>query len=121
LNGDLRIAFSIWNIGEVLGALNKYYRRGWLSRDKYEIARVQFLWETVRLLKLRILRIVPVKTKLLINCLPLVEKHQLYIAGALQLVTAKYVGAEVLYTGDRGLAKVAELEGLKSLYLGQPS
>jgi predicted nucleic acid-binding protein len=121
LNGDLRIAFSTWNIGEVLGALNKYYRRGWLSKDEYEIARVQFLWETVRLLKLRILRIVPVKTKLLINCLPLVEKHQLYIADALQLVTAKYVGAEVLYTGDRGLAKVAELEGLKSLYLGQPS
>jgi predicted nucleic acid-binding protein len=42
LNGDLRIAFSIWNIGEVLGALNKYYRRGWLSKDDYENARVQF-------------------------------------------------------------------------------
>ncbi len=69
----------------------------------------------MRLLKLRILRIVPVKTKLLINCLPLVEKHQLYIADALQLVTAKYVSVEILYTGDRGLARVAELEGLKSV------
>ncbi len=84
-------------------ALNKYYRRGWLSKDDYGNARVQFLWETVRLLKLRILRIVPVKTKLLINCPLLVEKHHLYIADALQLVTA------------RGLAKAAESEGLKSV------
>jgi len=30
-------------------------------------------------------------------------------------LTAKYAGAEILYTGDRGLAKAAESEGLKSV------
>jgi hypothetical protein len=31
--GDLKIAFSFWNIGEVLGVLDRYFRRGWLSRE----------------------------------------------------------------------------------------
>jgi predicted nucleic acid-binding protein len=35
--GDLKIAYSVWNIGEVLGVLDKYYMRGWLSRGDYEL------------------------------------------------------------------------------------
>ena len=59
--GDLRIAYSVWNIGEVLGVLDNHHTRGWLSREDYELARPEFLGETMKMLKLRILGAVPVK------------------------------------------------------------
>jgi predicted nucleic acid-binding protein len=59
--GDLRIAYSVWNIGEVLGVLDKYHTRGWLGREDYELSRPELLGETMKMLKLRILRVVPVK------------------------------------------------------------
>jgi len=58
---DLKIAYSAWNIGEVLGVLDKYYMRRWLSRGDYELARLEFLGETMKMLKLKVLRVVPVK------------------------------------------------------------
>jgi len=118
LNGDLTISFSAWNIGEVLGALDKYHRRRWLSREDYEKARYQFIGETVRLLKLRLLKIIPVKTKLLIQTWSLTEKYHIYEADALQVVSAKYVKANKLYTGDKQVQEVATKEGINSIYLG---
>ncbi|MHB9301750.1 type II toxin-antitoxin system VapC family toxin [Thermofilum pendens] len=118
LNGESTLSFSAWNIGEVLGVLDKYYRRGWLSREDYEKARFQFLGETIRLLKLRLLKIVPVRTKLLIETWRIVEKYHVYEADALQLVSAKYVGAEEFYTGDEQLHKIAAEERVGSVYVG---
>lgn len=57
--GDLKIAFSFWNIGEVLGVLDRYFRRGWLSREDYELAKLEFLGETLKMLRLRTLKIIP--------------------------------------------------------------
>ncbi|RLE87795.1 MAG: PIN domain nuclease [Thermoprotei archaeon] len=113
LSGDLTISFSAWNIGEVLGVLDKYHRRGWLGREDYEKARYQFIGETVRLLK-----IIPVKTKLLIQTWSLIEKHHIYEADALQIVSAKYVKASKLYTGDKQVQEVAAKEGISSAYVG---
>jgi len=55
----------------------------------------------VRLLKLKLLRIVPVKTRLLMRTWPLIEKYHIYEADALQIVSAKHVKAKELYTGER--------------------
>jgi predicted nucleic acid-binding protein len=118
LNGDLVLSFSVWNIGEVLGVFDKYYRRGWLSREDYVKARYQFIYETIRLLKLKLLKVVSVKTKLIIQALPVIEKYHVYEADALQIVSARYVGAEKLYTGDKRVYEVAAKEGINSVYLG---
>ncbi|QOJ78950.1 type II toxin-antitoxin system VapC family toxin [Infirmifilum lucidum] len=118
LRGDALLSFSMWNIGEVLGVLDKYYKRGWLDRDDYLLAKRQFLFETLRLLKLGVLRIVPVKARLLIEAWDLIEKYHLYEADALQILSAKHVGAERLYTGDKILHEVALKEGLESEYAG---
>jgi hypothetical protein len=45
----------------VLGVLDKHHTRGWLGREDYELARPEFLGETMKMLKLRILGAVPVK------------------------------------------------------------
>ena len=112
--GDLRIAYSVWNIGEVLGVLDKYHTRGWLSREDYELARLEFLGETMKMLKLRILRVVPVKLALIARTWELIERHHIYQADALQIVSAKEVKASELYTADQTLCRVAREERLNA-------
>ncbi len=100
-----------------MGVFDKYYIRGWLSREDYEKARYQFIGETIRLLRLRILRIIPVKTRLLIQTWRIIEKYHVYEADALQIVSAKHVGAQELYTGDKQVHEIAVKEGINSTYL----
>jgi predicted nucleic acid-binding protein len=118
LNGDLVLSFSVWNIGEVLGVSDKYYRRGWLSKEDYVKAKYQFIYETTRLLKLKLLKVVPIRTKLIIQAWPIIEKYHVYEADALQIISAKHIGAETLYTGDKQVHEVAIKEGVNSMYLG---
>lgn len=106
------------NISEVLGVLDEYRRRGWLSDDNYLKARLQFLGETLRFLRLKLLRIVPTKISILIQTWSLIERYQIYEADALQILSAKRMGTEKLYTGDGVLHKVALEEGVESEYVG---
>ena len=41
--GELKICFSIWNIGEVLGALDRTLCRGRLVGEEYAIARLSLI------------------------------------------------------------------------------
>jgi predicted nucleic acid-binding protein len=118
LNGDVLLSFSAWNIGEALGVLDKYYRRRWLSSESYLKARAQFLGETLRLIRLRIIRVIPVRTSLLKQAWSLIEKYHIYQADALQILSAKQVGPEKFYTADKSLHEAALKEGLKSEHVG---
>lgn len=118
LNGELKIAFSVWNIGEVLGVLNKYFRRHWLEKEDYEMARLQFIGETLKLIRLRLVKVIPVRTELLISTWDLVEEYGIYQADALQIVSARRVNASSFLTGDKQLHEIAVKEGLNSVYLG---
>ncbi|RLG85489.1 MAG: hypothetical protein DRO15_07445 [Thermoprotei archaeon] len=73
--------------------------------------------ETIRLLRLRILRMVPVKTRLLIQTWHIIEKYHVYEADALQIVSAKHIGAHKLYTGNKQVYEIALKEGINSIYL----
>lgn len=117
LIGELRLAFSAWNLGEVLGVFDKYFRREWLSGEDREKARRQFIGETLRLLRLRILSTIPVKARLLVQTWPLIEKHQIYEADALQIVSAKHIKAQSFYTADAHLHEAAVKEGIGSVCL----
>jgi hypothetical protein len=61
--------------------------------------------------KVQELKTIPVRTKLLIDSWTLVEKHHIYQADALQIVSAKHINANQLVTGDRKLAEIAKMEG----------
>ena len=65
--GKHRFPFSTWNVGEVLEVLDRYLRRGWTSKEDYLKAEGQFIGETARLLKLKMLKIVPVRTRIIIE------------------------------------------------------
>jgi len=118
LNGELKIAFSVWNIGEVLGVLDRYFKRKWLEKKDYEMAHLQFIGETLRLIRLKLVKIIPLRTKLLIPTWNPAEKYQIYQADALQITSAKYIDASSFLTGDKRLYEVATEEGLNSIYLG---
>jgi predicted nucleic acid-binding protein len=118
LNGVATLHFSVRNLGEVLGALDTYHRRNWLETEDYKAARESFIAETVRLIKLGVAKVVPVKSKLLAQSWLLVEKHHIYEADALQIVSAKDLGADQLLSGDRRLVEISRKEKLSAAYLG---
>lgn len=117
-SGDIRLSFSTWNIGEVLVVLDKYRRRDWLDEASYRKARQQFLSDTLRLLKLSLLKIMPVKARVLVQCWRLIERYHIYEADALQILSSKNIGADRLYTGDKLIHEIALKEGVNCQYLG---
>ena len=118
LNGDLILAFSIWNIGETIGVFDKYYRRGWISREDYERVLFMFRIESRRLIKLGLLKIIPVRSRLLVRAWKLITKYHVYVGDALQILSAKYVNADKLVTGDKRVHDMAIAESLNAVYLG---
>ena len=118
LNGTATLHFSVWNIGELFGVLDTYHRRKWLGIEDYRVARNMFITETARLLRLGVAKVVPVRSKLLAECWLLVEKYHIYEADALQIVSAKHVGADQLLSGDQRLVEVSRKEEVNAVYLG---
>lgn len=118
LDGDLTISFSIWNIGEVLGVSSMYRRGKWLSDDDYNMAREGFIMETIRLVKLGLVRLIPVRVRLVTQAWSLIEKHRIYEADAIQIASADYVDASKIYSGDKRLVEICGEEGLEGVYLG---
>ena len=59
LQGETKMAFSVWNVGEALGVLDIYRRRKWLKEKDYRIARESFITETLRLIKIGLIKTIP--------------------------------------------------------------
>jgi len=118
LNGEKTLSLSVWNIGEVLGALDKYLKRGWLGAEEHGVARGSFIDEMTRLIRLGVVKLVPVKASILASSWGMIERYGVYQADAVQVVSAKSVQADQLLTGDRRLAEVSELEGVGALFVG---
>jgi len=115
--GSLMLIHSIWNIGEVLGVLDQYRRRGWISDEQYDHAVTNFASEVLKLLRLSSLTIMPVASKMAVRSWPLIQKYHIYGADALQIVSSKYSGCEVMITADESLVDAATSEGLKAFNL----
>jgi len=112
--GELVVVFSIWNIGEVLGALDARYRRRWLSEGDFVEALRGFTDETIKLLRLRSVAAVPLFTSILIGAWSVVLSHHIYEADALQLSTCNYSQSNAFLSGDEELVSAARQIGLKA-------
>jgi len=113
--GELSITTSIWNIGEVLGVFDVRRRRGWLSEDEFRDVLRNFTGEITRLLRLRVLEILPVLTSILVDSWSLVLGEHIYEADALQIQTCIYSGSNVLLSADKELINVALRTGIKAV------
>ena len=113
--GEICLATSIWNFGEVLGVLDEKLRRGWLAEDEFKTALENFASEMTRMARLKVLEVVPVVTPILVDSWPLILRQHIYEADALQIQTCIYCGGDVLLSADKELIDLATKRGLKAL------
>lgn len=115
--GQLVISFSLWNIGEVLGVLDERRRRGWLSDREFTKAQELLADELLKLMRLRVLEIVPILSSILIETWGLILDHHVYEADALQVTTCQYNQSDALLSSDEDLVEASEKLGVKSFHM----
>lgn len=113
--GGLRIAFSVWNIGEVFGVFDRYASRGSLPEEALKTALLDFISESIKMVRLGSLQILPMTTKSLVDSWLLVMTHHVYEADALQISTSKEAGCSLLLSADARLVDVAEKEDVNAV------
>jgi len=113
--GELKFVFSIWNIGEVLGAFDMYVSRGLIPEEKLKTALLDFISESTKMVRLDSLQILPMTTKSLVDSWLLVMKHHIYEADALQISTSKESNCSLLLSADIKLVQLAEKEGIDAV------
>ena len=112
---EVRLAFSLWNVGEVARAIAKAERLRWISKKQAGAATWAFLRESLKLRDLGVLRTIPVRGDLLAKALTLLLREGIGQADGLQIATCKEFGASALVSADRRLLEVARSEGLAAL------
>jgi predicted nucleic acid-binding protein len=114
--GLVKLAFSYWNIAEAAVVFDKYERRLGLNARRLLSS---LLSESATLSRLRRLLVVGVSPSILRESVELVLRHHVYVAEALQVASAKSIKSDRFVTGDGDLARIAEAEGLSTVYLGE--
>jgi predicted nucleic acid-binding protein len=112
----VKLAFSYWNIAEAAVVFDKYERRLGLNARRLLSS---LLSESATLSRLRRLLVVGVSPSILRESVELVLRHHVYVAEALQVASAKSIKSDRFVTGDGDLARIAEAEGLSTVYLGE--
>lgn len=112
--GSVAIVFSCWNVGEAAVVLDKYGEK--LGLNNTEVFKTM-LRELRMLCRTHSAIMVNVTPKTIRESVKLVFKHHLYVADAIQIISAKQADARSLVTGDRRLAEVSVVEGLETLCL----
>ena len=107
--GDLQMAFSIWNVGEVLGVLDRYRMRKILTERDFETSSRNLVLESMKMLRLGSLIIHPITSDILVESWAFLLDHHVYQADALQAINAKILGSDLFLTADSAL-----LEAVKS-------
>ena len=82
------LVFSLWNVGEILGVLDKARRQQRISKDQLAEVLDRFADETSRLRKLGRSRVIPVSERVLEGIWGFITNQHIYAADALQVVSA---------------------------------
>ncbi len=109
---ELDLSFSLWSFGEAIGAIDQYQRRGWLTHEQFRTAVGALAGETVRLMKIDSLELLPAGSTELADAWGLVRRHHIYQADALQIVACARSRADRLVSADGGLLEAAKAEGI---------
>lgn len=112
---QLRLVFSAWNIGEVLGALDERHQKKHLTDDEFSSTVFNFSDETIRMARRGSTQILPVSGKLLTASWRLLLRVHVYEADALQIVSCQEEGCDIFVSADRRLLETAKNQGLTAL------
>lgn len=105
--GYLTLAFNLLNIGEVLGVFDQYLRRKWIDQGTLNNVTSKFIDETLRLLRINQLVILPTLSSVQIDAWTFVLQNQLYIVDAIQIASSKRLEANYFSSGDKYVTTVA--------------
>ena len=94
--------------------LDERRRRRWLSEAEFKKALKSFASEMVKLLRLRVLEVVPVLSPILVEAWSMILSEHIYEADALQIQTCVYCNG-VLLSGDKSLISIASRKSLNAL------
>jgi len=113
--GRATTSFSIWNIGEALGVLDRYHTKGQLTEEELQTTLRNLTSETMKMIRLGSLQVLPITSKSLVESWTLVLRHHIYAADALQISGAREAGCDLFLAADRRLVKVATEEGIEAI------
>lgn len=111
----IKICFSLWNIGEVSGVLDRYDRKGTVD---YVDVEKRFFNDIDRYVGFGSIDVVNITPLLISRSVKTLRKHHIYVADALQIETCRSVKAAILVTADKDLRDAAVKEGMKVNYVG---
>ncbi len=111
---EISICFSMWNIGEAIGVIDQYQRRGWITEDQFTSAVGGLAGETLRLMRIEALELLPINSSGLSDAWDLIRRHHIYQGDAIQIVSCAASKADKLVSADKMLLEIAEKEGIRS-------
>jgi predicted nucleic acid-binding protein len=112
--GALRITFSMWNVGELIAALDQHLRRNVISDVQFGTSIRNFIAETVKLFRLGHLDIRSPTAKIFVDAWRLILSSHIYEADAIQIATAKNLECDFFLSADAELIEVAKLANLQA-------
>ncbi|MET1160548.1 MAG: type II toxin-antitoxin system VapC family toxin [Thermoprotei archaeon] len=112
--GIVMISTSYWNLGEAVAVFDKYERR--LGVNARELMK-NMLREVRTLRRLGKFLVIGITPSILRKSLELILKHHIYVADAIQIITAKMVKRAIFVTADKELANIAKMEDLETLVI----
>jgi predicted nucleic acid-binding protein len=113
--GGLKLVFSIWNVGETIGVLDRYLSRRLISMETFREALSKFILESMKMIRLGSLQIVPITSKSLSNSWLLITKHHIYEADALQISTSLEADCSFFFSADVNFVRTAEKEDINAV------
>jgi len=111
--GEVTLCFSVWNIGEVIGVLDKYMSKELITAEQFQEALDLFYGETEKHVRLGSLIIEPLGHEVLSDSWSLLLKHHIYVADAVQLSTAIKLHSDIFISADKSLVQKAVDEGFE--------
>ena len=114
-DGHIKLFFSIWNIGEVLGIFDRYRRRKVINEDEFKEVIGRFTKEFTKLAELQYLDVVPLHTNVITDAMGIILEYHVYEADAIQIVSSRHSNCKLFLTADWKLAEVARSVGINAL------
>jgi predicted nucleic acid-binding protein len=111
--GYFTIAFNLLNVGEVLGVFDQYLKRNWVDQESFNKMMAKFIDETLRLLRINQLVILPSLSSLQMDAWTFVLKNRLYIVDAIQISSSKRLEAKYFCSGDKYVTDIASGLGIE--------
>ena len=112
--GALKLSFSMWNVGELIGALDQHVSRKVISQTQFRVSIRDFVAETIKLFRLGHLNIRSPTAKIFADAWSLILSSHIYEADAIQIATAKSLECNLFLSADAELIEVAKQTNLQA-------